>query len=89
MSKAKAPSLLLLIYEDAGTVGEDWITKDEIISEARAENYMNRVVGWIISEDATTIVIAAQEAMHPDKPMWDLVMRIPKSLIRSRKTIRV
>lgn len=86
----KALPLLYLEWLDAGVITQgDWLTANEVEDEAKAEHFINKTVGWLLKEDEAAIVIAAQIATDHEKPNYDLVMFIPKALIRKRKVLKV
>lgn len=87
MKKPEKEPLLLVTWTDAGTVSHgDWMSREDVLEHARPEQFTNRTVGWLIHEDKTGIVLASQIA-DGERPEYDLVMRIPKSLIRTRRVL--
>lgn len=77
-------------YLDAGLITQgDWLSLEECIEEAKPENYINRIRGRLLHEDKVAVVVAAHEALHPTRPMYDCVAFIPKALIRKRKVLKV
>jgi hypothetical protein len=45
-------------------------------------------VGWLVQEDAAAVIVAAQVTDGDEPQRFDLVMRIPKVLIRKRRILR-
>ena len=87
MPKKSQETLLLVVWLDAGVISQgDWMTREEVLEHGDAGKFLNRTVGWLIYEDKVCIILASQIA-ESDRPEYDLVMRIPKSLIRSRKAL--
>jgi len=83
--QSKTIPLLLVTWLDAGTITHgDWLTYDEIILEAKADRFLNTTAGWLIKETREALVIAAQIATDEKEPRYDLVMWIPKVLVRKR-----
>ena len=86
-TKEKPSPLLLIEWTDAGTITHgDWLSREEVMDDAHADKFLNRTVGWLLHEDKQAVILAAQIA-DGEKPQFDLVMRIPKSLIRKRKVL--
>lgn len=88
---SKALPLLELTWLDASVITQgDWLTLDEIVEEAkRPERSLNVTIGWLLWEDKTALVVGAQSAMvHEDKPSFDLVMYIPKVLVKKRRCLK-
>jgi hypothetical protein len=86
--KEASPQLLLIDWEDASTITHgDWLSREEVMEDAHADKFLNRTVGWLLHEDKQAIILAAQVA-DGEKPQFDLVMRIPKSLIRKRRVLQ-
>lgn len=82
--------LLYLEWLDAGVVTQgDWLTREDVLQESRPEKFLNQTTGWVLHEDADTLVITSQIAKDHEAPRYDLVMMIPKALIRKRKTLKV
>lgn len=87
---SKAPLLLAVTWLDASVVTQgDWLTLHEIIEEIKKpERSINITIGWLLWEDKTAIVLAAQKSDQED-PLYDLCIYIPKSLIRKRRVLKV
>jgi hypothetical protein len=91
MKKAtiKPSPLLLIEWYDAGVIGQGhWLSRDEVMEDAHPDKFLNRTCGWLLHEDKQAIILAAQIA-DGERPEYDLVMRIPKSLIRKRRVLHV
>lgn len=85
----KGRALLLLEWLDAGVISHgDWIEALDVERESRPERFVNHTVGWLLSEDESALVLAAQIATG-EPARYDLVMFIPKALIRARKVLKV
>jgi hypothetical protein len=94
--KAKSPTTSLTLLEvtwlDAGVVGlGEWLTREQVDADATPGNFINHTVGWLVREDETAIVIAAQLAPKKDEKdcEFDLCMFIPKVLIKKRRVIKL
>lgn len=82
--------LLYLEWLDASEISQgDWLSYEEVLEIATPERCINKTVAWLLREDNVAIVVAAQIAMDEKEPRYDLVMFIPKALIRKRKTLKV
>ncbi len=89
-SKSPPLSLIYLEWLDAGVITQgDWLSYEEVLEAAKPESYINKTVGWLLREDNTVIVVAAQVAVDHKEPRYDLVMMIPKALIRKRKCLKI
>lgn len=79
-----------MTWLDAGVITHgDWITKEEAIEESTPGRFINQTVGWLLAEGPEAITIASQIADSATEPRYDLVMFIPKSLIRKRRVIKL
>lgn len=88
--KKTTQPLLLVTWLDAGVITHgDWITKEEALQEASPVHFLNQTVGWLLHENQQAIVLASQLATDEKEPRYDLVMYVPKSLIRTRKVIKL
>jgi hypothetical protein len=88
-SIGKLPALTYIEWEDAGVIdGGDWLTLEEVRDQTDGKRYLNRSIGWVVYETKTLVVIASQLAVD-DPPRYDLVNRVPKSLIRKRKEVQI
>lgn len=86
----KALPLLYLEWLDASVITQgDWLSFDEIMEDAQSAKFLNRTVGWLLWENDNALVVTAQIAVDQVKPMHDLVMFIPKALVRKRKVLKV
>ena len=86
-SKPTMP-LLLIEWLDAGTVSSEWLTKEQVLDEAQEERFINRTVGYLLHETEVALILAAQIATDEKEPRYDLLMFIPKVLIRKRTRLR-
>ena len=66
----------------------DWLTRAEVFHDASPERFLNHTVGWLLHEDEDAVIIASQVATDDTEPRFDLVMRIPKVLIKKRKVLK-
>jgi hypothetical protein len=87
-AKVESP-LLYLEWEDAGVLGlGEWMSEADIREEIE-HHINNAVVGWLILETPKLLIVAAQKGITEETSRYDLVMRIPKALVRVRRVIKV
>jgi len=89
MPKPKPMPLLHVTWLDAGTISSEWLTREQVLEEADASRFINQTVGWLVQETDVALIMAGQIATDEKEPRYDLLMFVPKVLIRKKKVIRV
>jgi hypothetical protein len=88
MAKVKPLPLLLVTWLDAGTISSEWLTREQVLEEAEPGRFINQTVGWLVQETDVALIMASQVATDEKEPRYDLLMFIPKVLIRKRTKLQ-
>lgn len=81
MSKKK---LVYVEWEDAYNFGAEWFSNEEI-DEKLGTSFIVQEVGWILREDAKSIIMASKYAVETEHHAG--ITKIPKPWIRNRRTL--
>lgn len=72
---------------NALAIGTGWLTREQVEGSIP---FRVRTVGWIVKETKDLLILAAQQTVPSEgyEDNFDLVMRIPKAVIRKRRVIK-
>lgn len=88
--------LVYIEWADAVSPPDSWKSKDEILQWSKEDSYWVGQVGWILEENEKHIILSPQhnrnEKVDGSSQLEDHyahVIKIPKTWIRKRKTLKI
>lgn len=88
--------LVYIEWADAVSPVEGWKTKTEVLEWSKEESYWVGQVGWVLEENDKYIIISSQHNRNEKtdgssmlEDQYAHVVKIPKTWIRKRKTLKI
>jgi len=78
-----------LIYIEWGDAisNTGWVSEDDAVAWADSEDWIVKNIGWVVKETKDYILLAGKYSEGSEE--WGLVHKIPKTWIKTRKTIKI